>query len=72
MKLSATQAEVLEAIRKEGKAYYWHYMGRFGGDYWEVGGYGRCTAQIKALIKKGLLTVEKINVFGDAKAYIKE
>jgi hypothetical protein len=68
--LTPIQAEVLEAIKKAGKADYMHYMGRFGGDYWYVSGYSkhRCTAQVKALIKKGYLKVQKTNQFGDAVA----
>jgi hypothetical protein len=70
--LPKTQADVLEAIKKNGNANYMHYMGRFGGDYWHVPGYGRCTSQVKALIKKGYLATKQLNIYGDAEACLKE
>lgn len=68
--LSPKQEIVLKAIRKNGFAEYTHYMGRFGGDYWEVDGIGRCTAHVKALIKKGYLEVKQTNAFGDKRASV--
>jgi hypothetical protein len=69
--LTPKQAEVLDAIKKAGKAEYMHDMGRFGGGYWTVAGIkGRCSAQVNALEKKGYLRVKRINFYGDAEAYI--
>lgn len=73
MNLSDKQQKVLDAIRKNGKARYIHDMGRFGGGYWYVLGVGgRCSPQIKSLLRKGLLIQKQVNTFGDKEAYIKE
>ena len=57
MKLSKSQAELLEAMQNGVKCYYMRYMGRFNPTayYFRSDTMKRCTATAKALFDKGLL-----------------
>ena len=57
MKLSKSQAELLEAMQNGVKCYYMRYMGRFNPTAYYVRSdtMKRCTATAKALFNNGLL-----------------
>ena len=59
MKLSKSQAELLEAMQNGVKCYYMRYMGRFNPTayYFRSDTMKRCTATAKALLEKGLVEV---------------
>lgn len=61
-KLSETQAELLEAMRKGVICHYMRSMGRFNPTayYFRNDNRRRCTAQVRALLAKGL--VEKCDI----------
>ena len=57
MKLSTSQAELLEAMHSGVKCYYMRYMGRFNPSayYFRSDNNKRCTATARALLEKGLV-----------------
>lgn len=59
MKLSKTQLELLEAMKKGVKCLYMPYMGTFNPNayYFRNDTMRRCTAPAKALLEKGLVVV---------------
>lgn len=66
-KLSKTQAELLAAMRAGAECYYMRYMGRFNPApyYFRNDTMRRCTAQVKALLDKGLVEKVPTSRFGD-------
>jgi hypothetical protein len=59
MKLSKSQAELLEAMQNGVKCYYMRYMGRFNPKayYFRGDTMKRCTATAKALLEKGFVEI---------------
>lgn len=59
MKLSKTQAELLEAMRGGVRCRYMPYMGNYNPSsyYFRSDTMKRCTAAANALLKKGLVTM---------------
>jgi hypothetical protein len=54
VKLTKRQQEVYDAMKGGAIARYMPYMGRFGGPYWHID-HKKVTAQVQALIKRGLV-----------------
>jgi hypothetical protein len=70
--VTAKQLAVLRQLAQPGvKANYSRYMGRFNPTpYYNIWGGGRCTAQVKALIAKGLVKFVPDGRYGDGHAVI--
>lgn len=61
MKLNQREQTIIKAMQEGGRCIYMPYRGRFNPNpYYDIGHIGKCTREIKKLIKLGLVTHESV------------